>query len=157
MDETKASGFIIDYMQARENAKQKRLFKNQIEASQEFFTENASKEGVLTTASGLQYKVITMGTGEKPGPTSTVKVNYIGTTTDGTKFDSSYDRKEPAEFRVNGVIKGWQEGLQLMPAGSKYMFYIPYNLAYGERGAGNLIKPFEALIFEVELIEIVNE
>lgn len=157
MDETAASGFIIDYMQARDKERQMKKYKSQIDANQKFFAENASKEGVIATESGLQYKVITMGTGEKPGPESVVKVNYIGTTTDGNKFDSSYDRKEPVKFRVNGVIKGWQEGLQLMPVGSKFVFYIPYDLAYGERGAGSIIKPFESLVFEVELLEIVNE
>jgi FKBP-type peptidyl-prolyl cis-trans isomerase FklB len=157
MDATASSGFIIDYMQARENEKLEKQYKSQIETSKNFLAENAAKEGVIVTPSGLQYKIITTGSGNKPGPESMVKVNYTGTTIDGNKFDSSYDRKEPSQFRVNGVIKGWQEGLQLMPAGSKFILYVPYKLAYGERGVGSIIKPFETLIFEVELIEIVNE
>lgn len=157
MDETAASGYVVDYMQTRESKKMEKLYKKQIEAGKVFLTGNASKEGVVTTASGLQYKVITQGTGVMPGPDATVKVNYTGTTMDGKKFDSSYDRKEPATFKISNVIKGWKEGLQLMPAGSKYMLYIPSQLAYGERGAGNIIKPYEVLVFEVELIEIVKE
>ena len=123
---------------------------------EEFLAENAKREGVFTTESGLQYEVITMGEGEKPTAESKVKVHYHGTLIDGTVFDSSVQRGEPIEFPLNGVIKGWTEGLQLMPVGSKFKFYIPYQLAYGERGAGELIGPCETLIFEVELLKIVK-
>ena len=121
-----------------------------------FLAKNAKREGVVVTESGLQYEVITMGEGEKPTAESTVKVHYHGTLIDGIVFDSSVERGEPIEFPLNGVIKGWTEGVQLMPIGSKFKFYIPYQLAYGERGAGDLIGPCEALIFEVELIDIVK-
>ncbi len=121
-----------------------------------FLAENAKREGVFVTESGLQYEVVTMGEGEKPTAESTVKVHYHGTLIDGTVFDSSVQRGEPIEFPLNGVIKGWTEGLQLMPVGSKFILYIPYQLAYGERGAGELIGPCEALIFEVELLDIVK-
>jgi len=134
--------------------KQKEDNKEKIEEGEKFLAENAKRKEVKTTASGLQYEVITEGTGEKPEATSTVKVHYKGTTIVGKVFDSSYDRGTPAEFPLNRVIAGWTEGLQLMSVGSKYKFYIPYNLAYGERGAGQNIKPFETLIFEVELLEI---
>jgi FKBP-type peptidyl-prolyl cis-trans isomerase len=157
MDETVASNFIVKFMQARESEKLAKSYKKQIEAGEKFLADNAKKEGVVTTPSGLQYKIITTGTGEKPTPEDMVEVQYTGTTIDGKKFDSSYDRKEPAKFKVNGVIKGWQEGLQLMPVGSKFLLYVPANLAYGERGAGSIIKPFETLVFEVELLDIVKQ
>lgn len=120
-----------------------------------FLAENAKKEGVTVTESGLQYEILTEGTGEKPKATSTVKTHYHGTLIDGTVFDSSVERGQPAEFPVNGVIAGWTEALQLMPVGSKWRLSIPYQLAYGERGAGGAIKPFAALVFDVELLEIV--
>ncbi len=157
MNDTVASAFIVSYMQKRERVKLERQYSAQIAASRKFLDENSKKEGVVTLPSGLQYKVITEGTGSKPGPDDIVKVHYTGTTIDGTKFDSSYDRGEPAQFRLSNVIKGWVEGLQLMPEGSKYMLYIPSDLAYGERGAGDVIKPFETLIFEVELLGITKE
>jgi FKBP-type peptidyl-prolyl cis-trans isomerase FklB len=119
-----------------------------------FLADNKKKDGVVTTASGLQYKVITAGSGPKPKPTDTVTVHYRGTLIDGKVFDSSYDRKEPATFPVNGVIQGWQEALQLMPVGSKYELYIPANLAYGARGAGQDIGPNSVLVFQVELLAI---
>ncbi|MFT5219860.1 MAG: FKBP-type peptidyl-prolyl cis-trans isomerase [Planctomycetota bacterium] len=119
-----------------------------------YLKENAEKEGVTVTASGLQYSVITEGDGAKPVATDQVTVHYRGTLLNGTEFDSSYSRNEPATFGLNQVIAGWTEGVQLMNVGSKYQFVIPYNLAYGERGAGSSIGPFETLIFEVELIEI---
>jgi FKBP-type peptidyl-prolyl cis-trans isomerase FkpA/FKBP-type peptidyl-prolyl cis-trans isomerase FklB len=121
-----------------------------------FLAANRSKSGVQTTESGLQYQVMTQGTGEKPGPTSKVKVHYVGTLIDGTKFDSSIDRGTPAEFALNGVIKGWTEALQLMPVGSKYKLFVPSDLAYGEQGTPGPIGPNSTLIFEVELLEIVE-
>ncbi|HPE40969.1 MAG TPA: FKBP-type peptidyl-prolyl cis-trans isomerase [Bacteroidales bacterium] len=121
---------------------------------QKFLDENKSKEGVITLPSGLQYKVITMGTGAKPSATDVVKVHYHGTTIDGTVFDSSVQRGEPISFGLNQVIPGWTEGVQLMPIGSKFIFYIPSHLAYGDQGAGGAIKPGATLIFEVELLGI---
>ena len=125
-------------------------------AGEAFLAENAKKEGVVTTESGLQYKVIKEGKGEVPTATSTVKVNYKGTLIDGTEFDSSYKRNEPTTFRANQVIKGWTEALTMMPVGSKWELYIPQELAYGDREAGDQIKPFSALIFEIELLEVVQ-
>lgn len=123
--------------------------------SEAFLEENRTKEGVMVTESGLQYKVIEEGTGESPTPESTVEVHYEGTLIDGTKFDSSYDRGETIEFPLNGVIRGWTEGLQLMKEGATYMFYIPSDLAYGENPRpGGLIKPNAALIFKVELVSV---
>lgn len=121
-----------------------------------FLAENKSKEGVNTTESGLQYIVLKEGEGEKPVATTKVKVHYHGTLIDGTVFDSSVDRGTPAEFYLNGVIKGWTEGLQLMSAGSKYKFFVPQELAYGATPRPGVIKPFAALIFEVELLEIIK-
>jgi len=118
-----------------------------------FLAENKKKEGVIETPSGLQYKVVKMGTGAKPSATDKVKVHYHGTLLDGTVFDSSVQRGEPITFGLNQVIAGWTEGVQLMPVGSKFIFYIPSNLAYGDRAAGS-IKPGSTLIFEVELLDI---
>jgi len=120
-------------------------------AGEKFLAENKNKPGVKTTASGLQYKVIKEGTGPIPKPTDTVVTNYRGTLINGTEFDSSYKRGQPATFPVNAVIKGWTEALQLMKVGSKYQIYVPATLAYGERGAGQDIGPNETLIFDVEL------
>jgi FKBP-type peptidyl-prolyl cis-trans isomerase FkpA/FKBP-type peptidyl-prolyl cis-trans isomerase FklB len=122
---------------------------------QKFLDENKSKSGVITTESGLQYQIITEGTGEKPAATDQVKVHYTGTLFDGTEFDSSIG-KEPLVIGVNQVIPGWSEGLQIMPVGSKYIFWIPSELAYGERSPMPLIKPNSALKFEVELLEIIK-
>ena len=122
---------------------------------EEFLAANAKKEGVKVLPSGLQYKVITEGKGRKPGRTDKVKCHYLGTFPDGTKFDSSYDRGEPAVFGVNQVIAGWTEALQLMAEGSKWELYIPYNLGYGEHGAPGAIPPYSTLVFTVELIEVL--
>ena len=121
---------------------------------EKFLAENAKREGVIVTASGLQYEVLEPSLGQKPKATDTVRVHYEGTLIDGTVFDSSYKRGESITFPLNGVIKGWTEGLQLMSVGSKYKFFIPYQLAYGERGAGASIPPYAALIFTVELLGI---
>ncbi len=120
-----------------------------------FLTENAAREGVTVTESGLQYEVMTEAEGAKPTEDDTVSVHYVGTLMDGTTFDSSVDRGEPASFPLKGVIPGWTEGLQLMPLGSKFRFVIPSDLAYGERGAGQAIGPGATLVFEVELLEIL--
>lgn len=120
----------------------------------EFLSENGKRKEVTTTASGLQYEVIAMGAGAKPSASDKVRVHYAGTLIDGREFDSSYKRGEPITFPLNGVIRGWTEGLQLMPIGSKFKFYIPYDLAYGEQGAGDLIVPYSTLIFTVELLGI---
>lgn len=125
-------------------------------AGEKFLEENKAKEGVQTTPSGLQYKVITEGKGEVPADTCKVKVHYKGTLIDGTEFDSSYKRNEPSTFRANQVIKGWTEALTMMPVGSKWELYIPQNLAYGSRESGQ-IKPFSTLVFEVELLGIEKE
>lgn len=124
---------------------------------QEFLANNKSKKGIKTTASGLQYAVIKEGKGERPLVTSRVQVLYKGTLIDGTEFDSALDRKKPAEFNLNGVIRGWTEGLQLMKPGAKYKFYVPQELAYGPQQKGPKIKPFSMLIFEVELLKIVKK
>lgn len=122
--------------------------------SKSFLEQNKDKPGVMVTDSGLQYKVLLEGTGKSPSATDTVTVHYEGTLTDGTKFDSSYDRGTPLSFSLNQVIKGWTEGLQLMKEGGKYKFFIPSELAYGPRGAGGVIGPNEDLIFTVELIRV---
>ena len=124
------------------------------EEGEKFLAENAKREGVKVTPSGLQYEVLEATLGQKPKATDTVKVHYEGTLIDGTVFDSSYRRGEPIAFPLNGVIKGWTEGLQLMSVGSKYKLFIPYQLAYGETGAGGSIPPYAALIFTVELLAI---
>ncbi len=121
-----------------------------------FLAANARADGVQTTPSGLQYLVLTEGKGRKPAATDTVRVHYVGTLLDGTEFDSSLRRGEPAEFALHQVIPGWTEGVQLMPVGSKYRFFIPPALAYGEQGAGGAIPPNAALIFEVELLDILS-
>lgn len=124
-------------------------------AGQKFLEENAKKEDVITTASGLQYQVIKEGTGKKPKATDTVRCHYRGTTIDGKEFDSSYKRNQPADFGLMQVIAGWTEGLQLMSEGSTYRFFIPFNLGYGTRGAGAAIPPYATLIFDVELIKVL--
>lgn len=124
------------------------------EAGEAFLAENAKRDEVKVTDSGLQYEVLKPGNGKKPSATQTVKVHYHGTLIDGTVFDSSVERGETIEFPLNRVISGWTEGLQLMQEGAKYRFFIPYNLAYGERGSGPKIPPYAALIFDVELFEV---
>lgn len=143
---------INNRMQAKEAEQSKTLAAD----GEAFLAENAKKTGVTVTASGLQYEVITQGTGAIPTKTSKVKTHYHGTLIDGTVFDSSVNRGQPIDFPVNGVIAGWTEALQLMPVGSKWRLYVPQELAYGERGAGASIKPYSALIFDVELIDIVG-
>ena len=123
-------------------------------AGEAFLAENGKKDGVVTLPSGLQYQVLKEGNGKKPSATDQVVCHYEGTLIDGTVFDSSYQRNQPATFGLNQVISGWTEGVQLMQEGAKYRFFIPYNLAYGERGAGAQIPPFAALVFDVELIEV---
>lgn len=142
-------------IQARMQAAEAEQAKTLSAGGQEFLDENAKKDGVTVTESGLQYEVMVAGDGEKPVAESTVRTHYHGMLTDGTVFDSSVDRGEPAEFPVNGVIAGWTEALQLMAVGSKWRLTIPYNLAYGERGAGGAIGPYATLVFEVELLAIV--
>jgi FKBP-type peptidyl-prolyl cis-trans isomerase len=156
LDETSAQGYVMTYMQNRQAEKMKAMYSKNIADGEKFLADNKKRDGVQETTSGLQYEVITMGTGAKPSPTDVVRVHYTGTLADGTKFDSSLDRGEPAEFGVNQVIQGWQEGIQLMPAGSKFKFYIPYELGYGENGTGP-IPPYSTLVFEVELLEIVKK
>lgn len=141
-------------LQTKQAAKVKELGDANKQAGAEFLAANAKKEGVKTTASGLQYQVIEEGTGKIPTATDKVKVHYRGTLVDGTEFDSSYQRGEPAVFPVNGVIKGWTEALQLMKEKAKYRLFIPADLAYGERGAGPVIGPNSTLIFDVELMEV---
>ncbi len=125
------------------------------EAGEQFLAENAKKDGIITLPSGLQYQVLKEGNGKSPKATDRVKCHYEGTLIDGTMFDSSIQRGEPAVFGLNQVIAGWTEGVQLMQEGAKYRFFIPYNLGYGEHGAGATIPPFAALVFDVELIEVM--
>ena len=141
-------------LQAARQKELKEMAAKNIEEGKKFLEENQKKEGIKTLPSGLQYKVLTEGSGKMPKADDTVTVNYKGTLIDGTEFDSSYKRGQPASFQVNGVIKGWTEALQLMKEGSKWQLFIPLDLAYGERGAGRTIPPNSTLIFEVELISV---
>jgi FKBP-type peptidyl-prolyl cis-trans isomerase len=152
MDLTEAER-ILGELQQKMNEQKFSETKSKGEA---FLEANAKRDGVTVTASGLQYSVMTAADGAKPAATDSVTVHYRGTLLDGTEFDSSYSRNEPATFALNQVIRGWTEGVQLMNVGSKFKFAIPYQLAYGERGAGNSIGPFETLVFEVELLKINN-
>ena len=154
MTKEEAQTFMQTQMDAVKAKAMEKKYADNKAAGEKFLAENKTKEGVVTTPSGLQYKIITKGTGEIPADSSKVKVNYKGTLIDGTEFDSSYKRKEPATFRANQVIKGWTEALTMMPVGSKWELYIPQELAYGARETGGPIKPFSTLIFEVELVGI---
>ncbi len=150
LDQAAANQVVQQYMQKKDEAK----FADAVANAAAFFAENGKKPGVKSLPSGLQYEVINAGSGASPGLTDKVTTHYHGTLLDGTVFDSSVDRGEPASFPVNGVIKGWTEALQLMKVGDKWRLYVPSDLAYGSRGAGAKIPPFTPLIFEVELISI---
>lgn len=150
MEMQEAEAYIQQVMTKKQEAKAA----IEKEAGINFLAENKTKPGVMSTASGLQYQVISEGTGKKPMATDMVTVHYHGTTIDGTVFDSSVDRGQPASFGLNQVIPGWTEGVQLMSVGSKYKFFIPENLAYGAQSPSPVIKPYSTLIFEVELISI---
>ena len=154
-------GEVLQELSTRMQTAQQQQFSEATERNitegQAYLAENGQREGVVTTESGLQYEVLTQGDGPRPSATQQVSVNYRGTLIDGTEFDSSYERGEPATFPVNRVIGGWTEALQLMSVGSKYRLVIPSNLAYGERGSGPTIGPNATLIFEVELLAIVEQ
>ncbi len=163
MSDEIARSYIMVYINEREAEREamqaeqdKVMYQDYINENVSFLTKNKEKTGVSVTPSGLQYEVIKMGTGPKPTTESVVKVHYVGTLIDGTEFDSSVKRNEPAQFPLAGVIPGWTEGLQLMPVGSKFRLVLPESMAYGATGAGDVIKPFSTLIFEVELLEIVQ-
>jgi FKBP-type peptidyl-prolyl cis-trans isomerase FklB len=150
LDKEKAEKAVNNMMTNLSQAK----YAVQINEGKTFLENNKKQPGIQVTPSGLQYQVLTKGSGTSPVLTDTVLVHYKGTLLDGKQFDSSYDRKEPISFPLNGVIPGWTEGVQLMQPGAKYKFFIPYQLAYGERGAGSDIPPFSTLIFEVELLKV---
>jgi hypothetical protein len=157
LDEAEAQVIVQEFFQKQEEkqrATAAEMGKKAKEEGEKYLAENAKKEGVVTLPSGLQYLVIKEGNGKRPKATDKVKCHYEGMLVDGTLFDSSVQRGEPATFPLNQVIAGWTEGLQLMTEGSKYRFFIPYTLGYGERGAGASIPPFAALVFDVELIEV---
>lgn len=145
----------IGEIQQRLEAAMQAAAGEQAAAGQAFLAENAKRAEVQVTDSGLQYEIISEGSGDMPSAESTISAHYAGTLVDGTEFDSSYKRGEPAQFPVNGVIAGWTEALQMMPVGSKWKLYIPHNLAYGEQGAGGAIGPYQTLIFEIELLDIL--
>lgn len=148
------SAIVQAYFQELQAAKTKAQYGDTKGDGEKFLTEMESQEGVVSTGSGLLYKVEELGNGPKPGPTDNVTVHYTGKLINGEVFDSSVERGQPATFGLNQVIPGWTEGLQLMPEGSKYIFYVPEYLAYGERGGGEKIPPFSTLVFEVELIKV---
>lgn len=151
MSHNEARGIVNEYFEELE----KKVNQANIEEGREFLAINAKKAGVVTTESGLQYQVLVKGTGKSPKATDNVRCHYAGTLINGTEFDSSYKRNQPADFPLNGVIKGWTEGLQLMQEGAKYRFFIPSDLAYGAQGAGQDIPPYATLIFDVELIKVL--
>ena len=146
-----AFGEIHERMQAAKAEQPKAA----IEEGEKFLAENAKREEVQVTESGLQYEVVSAGDGEVPTAESTIRAHYHGTLIDGSVFDSSYDRGQPAEFPVGGVIRGWTEALQMMPVGSKWRLYVPHNLAYGEQGAGGAIAPYSTLVFDIELLDVI--
>ena len=157
VDNAEAQTLVQNFFQeqeAKQQAAAAEAGKTAKAAGEAFLAENGKKDGVVTLPSGLQYQVLKEGDGKKPSATDQVVCHYEGTLIDGTVFDSSYQRNQPATFGLNQVIAGWTEGVQLMQEGAKYRFFIPYNLAYGERGAGAQIPPFAALVFDVELIEV---
>jgi FKBP-type peptidyl-prolyl cis-trans isomerase len=157
LDEEETNQIKQEFSRQVQESRQKQraaLSKKNLEEGQAFLAENKNKEGVITTDSGLQYKVLVKGDGPKPAQNDRVTVHYSGTLLDGTEFDSSYKRGKPATFQVNGVIRGWTEALQLMNVGSKYRLYVPSDLAYGQRGAGRKIGPNTMLMFDVELLSI---
>ena len=154
--ETELLSAAYEEINARMQAKEAEQSKEMSAEGEAFLADNAKRDEVTVTESGMQYEVLVAGDGEKPVATSTVRTHYHGTLVDGTVFDSSVDRGEPAEFPVNGVIAGWTEALQMMGVGSKWRLYLPYQLAYGERGAGGAIGPYATLVFDVELIDIVS-
>lgn len=157
VDNAEAQTLVQNFFQeqeAKQQAAAAEASKAAKAAGEAFLAENGKKDGVVTLPSGLQYQVLKEGDGKKPSATDQVVCHYEGTLIDGTVFDSSYQRNQPATFGLNQVIAGWTEGVQLMQEGAKYRFFIPYNLAYGERGAGAQIPPFAALVFDVELIEV---
>jgi FKBP-type peptidyl-prolyl cis-trans isomerase FklB len=156
--ENEAQRIVQDFFanqEKQQRAKAAEKFKTNKENGEKYLKENAMKEGIHVLPSGLQYMVLREGNGKKPVATDKVKCHYEGMLVDGTLFDSSIQRGEPATFPLNGVIAGWTEGLQLMQEGAKYRFFIPFHLGYGEHGAGQSIPPYSALIFDVELIEVV--
>jgi FKBP-type peptidyl-prolyl cis-trans isomerase FklB len=155
--QARAEDYFTTKQQADKAIREEKLYGPNRDAGIKFLEENAKKDGVITLPSGLQYKVLVQGTGEVPQSSDKVKVHYEGRLLDGTVFDSSYKREEPTEFTPSQVIKGWSEALTMMPVGSKWQLYIPYELAYGERGAGADIKPYSMLIFDVELLDIVKK
>jgi peptidyl-prolyl cis-trans isomerase len=158
VNDTEAQQIVQDFFQKQEEKQRAAAAEKGKTAKvdgEKYLAENAQKEGVVTLPSGLQYKVLREGNGKKPKATDQVKCHYEGMLVDGTMFDSSIQRGEPTTFPLNGVIAGWTEGLQLMQEGAKYRFFIPYQLGYGERGAGSSIPPFATLVFDVELIEVV--
>ena len=146
---------FFQQLEQKQQAEKAEAGKAAKEEGAKFLAENAKKEGITVTKSGLQYEVLSEGTGKKPKATDTVRCHYEGRLLDGTIFDSSYKRNAPADFGLQQVIAGWTEGVQLMSEGSKFRFYIPYMLAYGEGGAGAMIPPFATLIFDVELIKVL--
>ncbi|OFY65562.1 MAG: hypothetical protein A2V64_07475 [Bacteroidetes bacterium RBG_13_43_22] len=163
MTEESAKSYIMVFVNAREQKKNEKkaeadkiLYKDYITENEAFLVKNKERAEVTVTSSGLQYEVISMGTGPKPTADNVVKVHYVGTLIDGTEFDSSVKRGEPAVFPLSGVIAGWTEALQLMPVGSKFRIYLPQSIAYGANEAGDQIKPYSTLIFDVELLEIVE-
>ncbi len=151
MNSREAQQMLNSYFKEKERAAEQKT----IAEGKAYMEENAKKEGVITTKSGLQYEVLTEGTGKSPKKTDTVRCHYEGRLINGNVFDSSYDRGEPADFGLNQVIPGWTEGVQLMKEGAKYRFTIPFLLAYGENGAGASIPPYSTLIFDVELVKVL--